>query len=762
MIICSSSNIDLIQGVSGYGTVADGATDWRIENTSTGVFNILNSPNLLAPNVSIIDVGNVGIGTIPITGTNKLQVQGAASVSGLITANTLTSSGLITANAGITVNTGSLTCANDTLSKTYTATNTTAGTNDILTMRYDTTNGIRFRQTLVAANDVRYDLIQKTNNVDYTAPVISFYKGNVGIGTTNPVGILQVGSGGRLRLANDNTDSTLIGASDANSATNPRIIISGITRSGNQGNIEYLSTTSTGMHAFYTTDSTTERLRIASNGNVGIGTTDTTTYKLNVGGTINATSVLVNGAAITAGASSQWSGTTNIYYDGGNVGIGTNNPQTLLDVNGKLLIRASTGTAGGTNGIFFREGYTADNFYNCSIMTIDHSGNTFCDGLSINAFDGISFCTGNDTRVERMRISQGGNVGIGTNNPTSKLHIINSSTASDPDAGSVGLYVYNPTNSAGQHSVIMNRLGGTSAGRVLYGFDVFPSYGYSIMMDANSSALKFNNTWNGSGTNTMVLLNNGNVGIGTTDATAKLTVISDNTKIAEFKNIALTAGLAIGYEAIQTCGTNTNQSIFIIGRGTGNIEFRTNDTANMVIGGDGYITYFGHKQPFSRCGTVSNSQTVDFPTLFGTTTTKVHTCEIVFQWYTLGTNNNVSISITAINNAGTLVGPNEVGYRDGYFNASLTGAAGNVIARNIEANISSTTKIRIVSNTDSGSIPRSHYICDTIYCWAGQGTTQNVSSGWLNAGDGNPTIRLTLSTAEAKFYGRWTATYYHV
>ena len=358
MIICSSSNIDLIRGVSGYGTVADGATDWRIENTPEGVFNILNSPNLLEPNVSIIDVGNVGIGTIPITGTNKLQVQGAASVSGLITANTLTASGLITANAGLTIPSGQTLTSSGTLTTSVinasglitgnagltipsgqtltanlinasgliTATQTTAGANDILTMRYDTTNGIRFRQTLVAANDVRYDLIQKTNNVDYTTPVISFYKGNVGIGTTNPINILQVGSGGRLRLANDNADFSLIGSSDANSATNPRIIISGTTRSGNQGNIEYLSTTSTGMHAFYTTDSTTERMRIASNGNVAIGTTDTATYKLNVGGTINATSVLVNGTAITAGAPSQWAGTTNIYYNGGNVGIGTTDP----------------------------------------------------------------------------------------------------------------------------------------------------------------------------------------------------------------------------------------------------------------------------------------------------------------------------------------------------------------------------------------------------------------------------------------------------
>ena len=75
-----------------------------------------------------------------------------------------------------------------------------------------------------------------------------------------------------MKIANDNSDATVIGASDINSITNPRILISGITRSGNQGNIEYLSTTSTGSHAFYTTDSATERLRISSNGNIGIGT----------------------------------------------------------------------------------------------------------------------------------------------------------------------------------------------------------------------------------------------------------------------------------------------------------------------------------------------------------------------------------------------------------------------------------------------------------------------------------------------------------
>jgi hypothetical protein len=34
----------------------------------------------------------------------------------------------------------------------------------------------------------------------------------------------------------------------------------------------------------------------------------------------------------------------------------------------------------------------------------------------------------------------GGNVGMGTTNPTNKLHIVNSSTGGNPDTGSISLY----------------------------------------------------------------------------------------------------------------------------------------------------------------------------------------------------------------------------------------------------------------------------------------------------------------------------------
>ncbi len=58
-----------------------------------------------------------------------------------------------------------------------------------------------------------------------------------------------------------------------------------------------------------------------------------------------------------------------------------------------------------------------NNNYNCSILTYDHNADGFCDGLSINGWDGISFCTGANTRNEKMRISSDGNVGIQNTSP---------------------------------------------------------------------------------------------------------------------------------------------------------------------------------------------------------------------------------------------------------------------------------------------------------------------------------------------------------
>ena len=103
----------------------------------------------------------------------------------------------------------------------------------------------------------------------------------------------------------------------------------------------------------------------------------------------------------------------------GNVGIGTTNPEEKLHIEGNLLLDSYN--SGNENGVFFRESFTSTNRYNLSILNYDHSNSGASpDGLSINAYDGISFSTGSNLGNERMRIAGNGNVGIGTTNPQQK------------------------------------------------------------------------------------------------------------------------------------------------------------------------------------------------------------------------------------------------------------------------------------------------------------------------------------------------------
>jgi hypothetical protein len=113
-----------------------------------------------------------------------------------------------------------------------------------------------------------------------------------------------------------------------------------------------------------------------------------------------------------------------------NVAIGAVIPLTKLDVSGNLLVRAYGTSGSGTRGIFFRSDHITTNLqYNCSILTFDHSGGGATDGLTFNGYAGLSFCTGANTRQERMRIAQNGFVGIGNTSPIAPLTIGNAALA---------------------------------------------------------------------------------------------------------------------------------------------------------------------------------------------------------------------------------------------------------------------------------------------------------------------------------------------
>jgi hypothetical protein len=89
---------------------------------------------------------------------------------------------------------------------------------------------------------------------------------------------------------------------------------------------------------------------------------------------------------------------------GGNVGIGTDSPETILHATASSAIIRLTSDANGTSGVDF--GDSADT--NIGRLLYDNSDNSM--RLTTNA-------------SERMRITSGGNVGIGTSNPDATAHL---------------------------------------------------------------------------------------------------------------------------------------------------------------------------------------------------------------------------------------------------------------------------------------------------------------------------------------------------
>jgi len=116
---------------------------------------------------------------------------------------------------------------------------------------------------------------------------------------------------------------------------------------------------------------------------------------------------------------------SNAYYNDGNVGIGTSDPSVLLNVSGsageKIRISYSAGQAGFLRG-------TKDAAHQWLV------GNAAIgDDLYLQSVVGpIIFGTNN---TEKMRITSDGDVGIGTSDPSSNLHVYD-------DGGGNGLIVH--------------------------------------------------------------------------------------------------------------------------------------------------------------------------------------------------------------------------------------------------------------------------------------------------------------------------------
>ena len=330
--------------------------------------------------------------------------------------------------------------------------------------------------TMYAHNNGRLKFGKMSTNGSTITPYMTISNsGDVGIGTTDPNRLLQVGNAGagdilgvrgasynQVNIAHTGNTSwgLLLGNSDSTSNVGYHY-----SSTGSHNSCAVVNVNNDSLH-FGTNNSV--RMTIDHDGQVGIGTNDPQ-YKFDVYGTSDVTMRIhrpSSGLASTdtcgigfsqrgdsttstsdtrAGIFSTYNGTLFLATEPGgnlnsnpmdhaaltilgsdqNVGIGTTSPGEKLHVEGSVLIDAFN--QGDEEGIFFREGFSSVNKYNVSIMAKDHNGSS-ADGLSINGYDGISFCTGSNSRNEVMRIVGGsgsdvGNVGIGEIDPDGILHV---------------------------------------------------------------------------------------------------------------------------------------------------------------------------------------------------------------------------------------------------------------------------------------------------------------------------------------------------
>ena len=376
----------------------------------------------------------------------------------------------------------------------------------------------------------------------------SSFIGNVGIGTNTSINnILQVGDGGRLRIANNITDYTVIGTiNEINNDSNTRIIINAFNNSTNKGDIQYFSTNS-GNHLFYSSGATQrEIMRIDSNGNVGIGTINSAYIKLNVNGNINCTSLISSNSI--------------------NIGINPLDNTKQLNVYGSIIATSNISCTCNviTNNI---NSSNINNFGNISnIGNLILTGNIVQNG-SYN-FSGTVFNLGNITDTNKTLIV-GGNI-ISSSNIIAYSNIQTTTLRSLFSSNASNLYTCNIIVSGStilNSNIVQNN-----------SFPISLSGDLTLNSSTIDDQLTINNTSQNrysriKFTNNDAANNFGYIGIGGTN-------ISDNYKnnifIESRNNIILNSG---------NKSTSSVPSLLI--NSSGNIGIATSNTNNIFQIGDG-------------------------------------------------------------------------------------------------------------------------------------------------------------------------------
>lgn len=262
-----------------------------------------------------------------------------------------------------------------------------------------TRTGINYLGTISKAGSHSSDFVigSRTGLSSYAERMRIDSVGSVGIGTTTPASKLHVAGTGYTEIKVGSGGSSNSG-------------FSLVPDSGNHFSLQASgSADALGASNFYIRDVTANapRLLINPSGNVGIGTV-TPTSKLQVNGNVEATGFSIAGVPVGTSTDSYWSATGGgaIHYSSGNIGIGTNSPGYLLDVNGMARISSHLILGSSTMGLrrYFAGGIATD--------------------LGLHTTNGDLYLSTNGTSSGEFVLKDNGYVGIGITAPSYNLHVV--------------------------------------------------------------------------------------------------------------------------------------------------------------------------------------------------------------------------------------------------------------------------------------------------------------------------------------------------
>jgi len=345
-----------------------------------------------------------------------------------------------------------------------------------------------------------------------------------------------------------------------------------------------------------------QRLTIDTNGNVGIGTTVPTgvltvhsngtqlrlqtasgpgSYFATISSIYDATHPFTIAVANNSASTSEFFG---IYADSGgannrsvfpngNVGIGSTIPAYKLDVNG---------SAGFANGITVNADASSTSYFvgangSRPIIFQNNTASAYDFGFKFTDLNTFTLVGGNtlaNPATDLVSFTYDGKVGIGTTNPVDKLHVIGNTTLVASDATSLG--------------------SGTKIRfyRVSDGWE--PAQIEQIWKGTNLQgvlAFKTNTDTLGTLTTKMVIDNNGNVGIGTTNPVNKLDI--RGYVVSDVNSNAVEGGFFLGNNSHgirREAGSNnvrlhTNGGDLIFGAaGSGSQQVTLKNGGNLGIG----------------------------------------------------------------------------------------------------------------------------------------------------------------------------------